>query len=84
MSSVELKITLPDQLAQEATTAGLLTPEAIERLLREEVRRRTVDRLFEATGRLAAAGLPPLTDAEIEVEIQAARKARQPLRAGSR
>ncbi|MBI3576265.1 MAG: hypothetical protein HY083_11540 [Gammaproteobacteria bacterium] len=84
MSSVELKITLPDQLAQEATTAGLLTPEAIERLLREEVRRRAVDRLFEATDRLAAAGLPPLTDVEVEAEIQAARMARQTSRAGSR
>lgn len=84
MSSVELKITLPDQLAQEATTAGLLTPEAIERLLREEVRRRAVDRLFEATDRLAASGLPPLTDAEVEAEIRAARIARQSARAGSR
>ncbi len=83
MSGVELKITLPDKLAQEATSAGLLTPEAIERLLREEVRRRTVDRLFEAADRLAATGLPPLTDAEVEAEIQAAREDRQSSRAGS-
>ena len=82
MSTVELKLTLPDRLAQEASVAGLLTPQAIERLLREEVRRRAVTRLFEATERLAAVELPMLTEGEVEAEVQAARAGRQTPRAG--
>lgn len=38
MTTVE--ITLPDELAQEARAAGLLAPEAIERILREQLRKR--------------------------------------------
>lgn len=84
MSSVEFKITLPDQLAKEAASAGLLTPQAIESLLREEVRRRAVGRLFEAADRLADVALPPLTEAEVEAEIQAARRIRNATRADRR
>ena len=68
-----LELNLPEGLAREAEAAGLLTPAAIERLLWEEVRRRRVERLFEAVERLAALDLPPLTEAEVEAEIQAAR-----------
>ena len=74
---LEIRLTLPDNLAREAQAAGLLTPETLERLLREEVRRRRVDELFEAANRLAALNTPPLTDAEIEAEIQAARAERR-------
>ncbi len=77
MTTLEFTLTLPDNLAREAQAAGLLTPETFERLLREEVRRRRVDELFEAADRLAALNVPPLTDAEIEAEIQAARAERQ-------
>jgi len=74
---LEIRLTLPDNLAREAQAEGLLTPETLERLLREEVRRRRVDELFEAADRLAALNTPPLTDAEIEAEIQAARAERR-------
>ncbi len=40
----ELKVTLPDRLAREAQEEGLLKPKAIQRLLREAVRRRTAAR----------------------------------------
>ena len=39
MTTLEMKLNLPDTLAQEAQKAGLLTPDAIERLLREAARR---------------------------------------------
>ncbi len=72
MVSVELRLNLPDSVAREAGAQGLLCAEAIESLLRAELRRRHVDQLFDAADRLAA--LPePLTDEEIEAEIQAAR-----------
>ena len=40
------------------------------------LRKRRIDRLFEAADRLAAAPLPSLTEAEIEAEVQAVRRAR--------
>lgn len=76
MSSVEIKLDLPDNLAREAETNGLLKPEAIESLLREEIRRRRVDGLFESADRLAASD-EPLTEAEVEAEIAAVREARR-------
>jgi hypothetical protein len=81
MSSLELKLDLPDSLAREAEANGLLTPEAIEVLLREEIRRRRVDKLFNAADRLADIGTP-LTEAEVEAEIAAARLARRSSDAG--
>jgi hypothetical protein len=74
MSSLEVKLNLPDGLAREAEANGLLTPEAIESLLRAEIRRRRVNKLFNAADRLAALDAP-LTEAEVEAEIAAARQA---------
>ncbi len=76
MSSVELKLDLPDSLAREAMANGLLTSKAIESLLRAEIRRRRVDKLFEAADRLAALEAP-LTESEVESEIAAARQAKR-------
>jgi hypothetical protein len=76
---LEIKLRLPDDVAREAETNGLLEPESLENLLREELRRRRVDRLFAAADRLAAVSTPPLTEAELVSEIQAARiQRRQP------
>ena len=76
MSSVEIKLNLPDNLAREAETNGLLRPEAIESLLWEELRRRRVNNLFAAADRLAALD-SPLTETELEAEIAAVRQARR-------
>jgi hypothetical protein len=78
MAQVEFKLLLSDSLAREAEANGLLTPESIEALLRNELqRRKSVTLLFDAADRLAALDLPPLTDAELEAEIQAVRDARR-------
>ena len=82
MTQIQLTLALPDSLAGEARAAGLLNPEAIERLLREAVRQRRIGRLFETADRLAGLPLPPLTEAEVEAEIQAARAARRAADAG--
>ena len=47
-----------------------------------EVKRRRVTQLFDAADRLAA--LPPLTETEVEAEIQAARAERRVARASGR
>jgi len=71
----DIKIDLPENILKEAKEAGLLQPAEIERLLREELRRRRVDELFAAADNLAALDLPPLSEQELEAEIAAARKA---------
>jgi len=68
-------LSLPDDLAQQAKSAGLLRPEAIESLLREAMRKRQVDELFTTMGQLASLK-PQLTEAEIDAEIAAARAER--------
>ena len=72
----EILLTLPDNLAREAEANGLLRPEFIASLLRTEIRRRRVNRLFAAADRLANLN-EPLTDEEIEAEIAASRRERR-------
>jgi hypothetical protein len=67
-----ITVSLPDELAQQAQSAGLLRPDAIERLLREAMKKRQVEQLFTTMDKLAALQ-PALTEAEIDAEIAAAR-----------
>jgi hypothetical protein len=80
----EITLTLPEPLAGEAEAAGLLKPEALERLLREEMRRRRIDGLFAAADRLAGQESAAMTPEEIEAEIEAARRKRRGAQASSR
>lgn len=76
MTTVE--ITLPDQLAEEARRAGLLSPPAVEAWLREQLRIRQADDLFAAIDRMAAVSDPEaMTAAEIADEIRALRAERR-------
>ena len=67
-----ITLSLPDELAQQAQSAGLLRPDAIERLLRDAISKRQVEQLFSTMGKLAALQ-PALTEVEIDAEIAAAR-----------
>ena len=69
MTTLEVKLNLPDSLANEARQAGLLTPEELERLLREALRARRVERLTAVRETLATNPLPPMTPEEIQAEI---------------
>ncbi|HJX17544.1 MAG TPA: hypothetical protein VJ437_05035 [Acidiferrobacterales bacterium] len=73
MTTLQVKLELPDPLAAEAQAAGLLTPEQLERMLREALRARRVDKLAAAREVLAANLLPPMTPEEIQAEIDAYR-----------
>jgi len=64
-----IQITLPDQLAQEAQRAGLLTSERVEQMLRERLRAERVEALVEARKKLAADPLSPMGPEEIQAEI---------------
>ena len=73
MTTLEITLSLPDGLAKEAQQAGLLAPEEPERLVREALRTKRVERLVKAREKLAADPLPPMTPEEIQAEIDAYR-----------
>ena len=70
-----VQIVLPDQLAQEAQRAGLLSPELLEKWLREQLKARHVDQLFSAMDRMSAADEPPVMSPEAVAEEIAAMRA---------
>ena len=69
MTTLEVKLNLPDSLANEARQAGLLAPEELVRLLREALRARRVERLTAVRETLTTNPLPPMTPEEIQAEI---------------
>jgi len=73
MTTLELKLNLPDRLAQEAQRAGLLSEVAIEKLLRAALRGERIERMAQAREQLAAQPLPPMSPEEIQAEIDAYR-----------
>ena len=73
MKELELKLSLPDQIASQAKAAGLLTSEAIERLVRQAIRKAAAERLSEYGKRLREPGGPEITEAELESELKAVR-----------
>ena len=75
MTTIEL--TLPDELVQDAQKAGLLQPEAIEQLLREELRKRAGETLRELWARRPAEALTDKIEQEIVAEVKAARAKRR-------
>ena len=76
MQTVDLKITLSDQVAREAQEAGLLTERGIKRLIEDAIRREAGTKLLDAMRRLRDARVPPLTEDEIAAEVAAVRARR--------
>jgi hypothetical protein len=73
MTEVELKLSLPDQLAAQAQAAGLLSAEGIERLVRQALRKEAGRRLLEIGQQLREADGPAISEAELEAELKAVR-----------
>jgi len=75
MTTIEIE--LPDATAQAARDAGLLTPQALDRLLTDALRRRqAADALLSIADRVAAAGIAPMSMPEIDAEVKASRTAK--------
>ena len=68
-----VRITLPDALAKEAASAGLLAPERIEGILRQQLRAERLERFDAARDKLASSPIPAMTAEEIRAEIDAYR-----------
>ena len=73
----EFTVKLPDELAKQIRAAGLLDAAAVERLFREALRKQAAGELFSALDEIEAAKLPPMTEEEIQAEIDAARVERR-------
>lgn len=73
-----VRINLPDQLAQEAKQAGLLSEPALEKLLREQLQARRQDGFFTALERMEQTPEPPaMSPEEVAGEIRAMRAERR-------
>jgi hypothetical protein len=73
-----IQITLPDQLAQEAQRAGLLSAAKLEGWLREQLRTQRVDELFTAMERMDSVDEPTVRfPEEVAQEIAAMRAERR-------
>lgn len=77
MTTLELKLMLPERLARDAQAAGLLTPAAVQELLREELKRRAAARLQESLRKLDNTNASPVTEQDIQAEIDAVRLERR-------
>lgn len=74
----KIQIVLPDAMARAARDAGLLTPQALERLLNDALKRKqAADSLLSIADRVAAAGIEPMSMEEINAEVKAARTERK-------
>ena len=67
---------MPDELAQKAANAGLLSPEAIEAMLRDQLRRCAGEQLRAAWQRMPQEELTPEIEQEIVEEVRKVRAER--------
>ena len=73
-----VQIELPDQLAQEAQSAGLLSPTALEKLLREQLRTQSMEQLRQAIERMDTLDdTPYMSPEEVAEEIALMRAERR-------
>jgi hypothetical protein len=72
-----IQINLPDELVQDANAAGLLTPEAMATMLRDQLRRQAGETLRAMWERMPREELTPEIEQMINDEVQAVRAERR-------
>lgn len=72
----EVTVKLPDELAKQVRAAGLLEDAKLEKVFREALRKQAIGELFGALDEIEALKLPPMSEEEIQAEIDAARAER--------
>jgi hypothetical protein len=75
MGMTTVQINLPDQLAQEAQSAGLLSSELLEKWLRAQLKAQRIDQLFSVIDRMSAIDEPAIMSPEAVAEEIAAMRA---------
>lgn len=77
-----IQITLPDDLAQKATEAGLLSTGAMQHMLQEELRRRATETLRDAWARIPTEELTAEVEQEIVEAVRSYRAEQRSRRTG--
>ncbi len=72
-----VQVELPDVLAQSARAAGLLTPQALEAMLREQLKRQAGNELRAMWSSAPPEELTPEIERMIDEEVQAVRAGRR-------
>ncbi len=72
-----VQVNLPDELAQKAASAGLLSAESMEAMLREQLRRRASDTLQSMWQRGPQHELTPEIEQEIVQQVRKVRAERR-------
>jgi post-segregation antitoxin (ccd killing protein) len=72
-----IQIQLPDELAQNAKAAGLLTSDAMAAMLREQLRKQAGDSLRAMWQNAPSEELTPEIEQMIDEEVRAARAERR-------
>lgn len=78
MTTLEVKLDLPDRLAREAQAAGLLTPKALREMLRDAMQRRAAQTLLAGAAQGSAAGGRAMSMKDIQAEVNSVRRERRP------
>jgi hypothetical protein len=73
----QVTVSIPDELAQRARNAGLLSDAAIRQLLEDAMRREAGRELLRLAEDIRAAQVPPMSDEEILAEVKAVRAERR-------
>ncbi len=82
MDRIDITLSLPQDLVERAKSAGLLTDGQVERWLLDELdRQNKVNQLFSAIDQLSALE-PPVTQEEIDAEIEAYRTEKRDRKTG--
>ena len=77
MTTLEIKFDVPDTLAHDARSAGLLEPQALAAMLRTGVRKSAVERIQAGAERGSKSGEPPMRLVEIQAIVDEVRKSRK-------
>ena len=77
-----IQLMLPDDLARKATEAGLLSSDAMQEMLHEQLRRRAGETLREMWGRMPDEVLTPEIEQEVADSVRAYREEQRSRRVG--
>ena len=83
MTTLEVRLGLPDRLARDALAAGLLTPKALSQLLKDAMRRRAAQSLTAGAARATDSGSKPLSLKRIQAEVNSVRQHRRSAKAST-
>ena len=73
---MQIMLDLPDEVVLRAQDAGLLTVEAVQKLLEDALRRAAGSKLLSMAERVHAASIPPMNEEEIDDLIHKVRTVR--------